>query len=578
MNLLPDKFFENKKRLYLLLIAVPVLIYLKSLFYGFSPMDEQWLILRDTKFIGKWESLWGVFNDSIQGIYYRPVLWMTFILDSKLGGVEPFFFHLTNIVFHALAVVVVFRLLNLIHPDTKISFLLALLFALHPLMLNAVAWVPGRNDSLLCIFVVLSLSGFINYLNNQKTIFLLQHLVFFILAFLTKESAVLLPVLYLIVYFTYSKYSPKLIVLILAWGLVSAIWFVVRNSLITYYPVGTGNLVESIQKTLMGFVTFAGKAFFPVKQSIAPTVHNSSIIAGIAMLVLVVVLFFKPGLQNKKIARMGLLMYVILLLVPVWFGSNAPLGIQDEHRGYTPMVGLLIFVAQINYDRTRVMFTNALLILSVVFGIKTFWRMDVYQNASNYTAEGVKDCPENFIFHFQKADELSADKRFAEAISYYNQAIALRPDRAQLYHNRANAYAQLGNKDKSVDDFSSALQLSDYKAEVYLSRMLNYRHFGEIEKCVQDLQAINARYPGFVAPKLAKSIAEEWIDYSIVSITKMMEQQPANAGLYVNRAKLYMDKRKGKEALADLKKATELEPANTEYKAYYKELEQSFPH
>jgi predicted Zn-dependent protease len=82
-----------------------------------------------------------------------------------------------------------------------------------------------------------------------------------------------------------------------------------------------------------------------------------------------------------------------------------------------------------------------------------------------------------------------------------------------------------------------------------------------------------------IVPKgLDQALIQQMKMSQITALNNMIATEPNNALLYVNRAKFFMDNRMGKEALADLKKACDLEPENKMYKSYFNELNSSFPH
>ena len=95
------------------------------------------------------------------GSFYRPLQTVSFMLDALIGGPSPFIYHLTNLVLCIVGSLCVFWLLLTLSYQRLSSLLLALLFALHPMFVPMVAWVPTRGDLLLTIFVIVSFVLFI---------------------------------------------------------------------------------------------------------------------------------------------------------------------------------------------------------------------------------------------------------------------------------------------------------------------------------------------------------------------------------------------------------------------------------
>jgi hypothetical protein len=95
------------------------------------------------------------------GTFYRPLQTISFMLDALVGGPKPFIYHLTNLLLHIVSSLCVFWLLLTLGYQRLVSLLLTLLFALHPMFVPMVAWVPTRGDLLLTIFVIISFILFI---------------------------------------------------------------------------------------------------------------------------------------------------------------------------------------------------------------------------------------------------------------------------------------------------------------------------------------------------------------------------------------------------------------------------------
>lgn len=573
-----SEFFIKQKWAYLLLILAPVVLYFKGLFYPFSPMDEQWLIVNDTDFLQRWDYLPYAFKDAIQGMYYRPLLMASLIIDYHIGGLNPFTYHVTNLLFHVLASLFLYRFLRLLNTGAKTSVLLALLFTVHPVLVHAIEWVPGRNDSMLCLFSLLACIHLIKFLLDKKVIRAFLHLLFFALALATKENASLLPVIFATLFFSYSRFNKTFVVLLFTWlaGLVTWLW--IRNSVIDYFPADRANFFSNLAEFVVAFITFIGKAVFPVSQSVSPTPANSSVIAGLAAIALLTFLYFKIGMRNKKIAFTGLLMFVILLIMPVWYGALSPLGEQYEHRMYTALAGLIIFAGQLNFNTQAKAFNYVLYVIIGVFAVKAFLRIDVYKTELTYLDEGIKDCPENYVFYVQKGNLLYARHDLYPALDAFNSAIHLQQQKAQLYNNRGNIYYALKKYKEAIDDYTAALKLSNTNPAILLARCKAYSKNNNPAAAMTDLQTLKACCKNMVTPQLENEINQKWMALQFTTINEQLLKDPRNAVLYVARAKLFFDLKKPRETLQDLKKACELEPDNQEYKTYYKQLSSSYPH
>ncbi|MEA3464222.1 MAG: hypothetical protein U9R14_04090, partial [Patescibacteria group bacterium] len=259
-------FFKHKKLIvFVILFTIGLAIYGNSFNNEFFWDDDDSIV--NNVYIKDWQYFDKYFTENlIAGSgqttnYWRPVLLISFAMDYHLWGLEPFGFHLTNTLFHALAAWLVFLLLyklarmkrdSRILPSASffiLPFLVSLFFLIHPLQTEAVTYVAGRADSLSGIFSLLAILFYIkarernkNILKEQSKIWLLSNkgknylfcLLFFILGLLTKEQVILLPALIFLVelIFISKKFNKKsavnVIKLVAPLFLISIIYFVMR--------------------------------------------------------------------------------------------------------------------------------------------------------------------------------------------------------------------------------------------------------------------------------------------------------------------------------------------------------------
>lgn len=573
-----EKLLLSPFKTYLSLFLVALLVFVPSLFYGFSPIDENWLITGNTAFLKEWENLVHAFRNDIQNSYYRPLLIISFIVDYHFSELAPFFYHLSNCLFHALAVMLLFRFLRLLAVEARTAFFLCLLFAVHPLTTHTVAWIPGRNDSLLCIFTLLAFVHLLRYLENQQLPQLFLHGIFLLAALFTKETALILPFLSLWIYVMFRKNKKGILALSVSWLITVLFWYLMRQQVLPSFPTGSRELGPAIANFCLAMLAFTGKSLFPVFQSVSPTVGNTLWWLQAIIVVGVGVILYKRGIHNKKIAVTGLLIFFGMLSLTTWFGAQTTEGVHYEHRAYTSLVGLFVFLSQLKFPSNSRVFQLALGFVLLLFLTKTIFRQQVYQSEQSYLDEGLRDSPENHYFHYQKGLLLYQEGEYAASIIHMDRAIALWPNQVNLYNNRGNAHFKLRHKEATIADYTKALELSNYKTSIHLSRCLAYKEFGEIEKAKTDLEAIRRRKPDAVPKQLEVEINRLWLPQRVETLTALIAQYPQKAELYVERAQIYFYLRKGPEALADLQTATKLEPGNKQYQAYYNKLKATYPH
>jgi hypothetical protein len=179
---------------------IGLLVYGQTLFFGFSYLDDNVLIVDHIKDLTNFANIGRFFQEDVfhlmgwSAAYYRPLLTLSFMANAIFAGLHPFLYHLTNVLIHIVVTCFIFQLLLKLGFRRVKVFCLSFLFLIHPVVVQAVAWLPGRNDSLLAFFAVPSFIFFLNYLEKHKRGDYAWHLVFFLCALLTKETAIALPV------------------------------------------------------------------------------------------------------------------------------------------------------------------------------------------------------------------------------------------------------------------------------------------------------------------------------------------------------------------------------------------------
>jgi Flp pilus assembly protein TadD len=571
-------FLENSKTSIYVLVAITLIVYFKSFFYDFSPMDEDWLIIRDQAYLSNWGNIKTAFHDAIQGLYYRPVQIVTYIIDYHLGHDNPFIYHFNNVVLHTLSVVMLYKLLLEFKIKKVNTFFLTAVFAIHPVALHAVAWIPGRHDLLLCLFTIASCYHLIKYIKNGRILNAVYQAVFFMLALFTKENSVFLFPVFVFIFFIFPPVNKKRAgVLVVIWLLQVITWYLMLTSVIkTTLTAGAGFFI-TLKSFTYAMLMFIGKSFIPVNQSVSPVYDMVSVIAGIVVILLIVVVWYKWGVVNKKIAILGVGIYFALLAVAVWFGSTLPTGEHLEHRVYTSMIGAILLLSQFKIDLNSKLTRTVFSFIIIALTLKTLVRLNVYRDAISYLTEAVKDCPKNYFYHARLGNFLYDAGRIPEAVDRYNTAISLYNRKPQVFNDRANAYVKMGKKDEAIADYTKAYELGK-NPQVLVFRCLTYKKFGDYENAFKDLTVLTQCCTKLIPKGLEQEILTGLMGSRLAELNKLIAAEPDNALLYVNRAKFYMDSRMGVEALADLKKACELEPKNETYAGYYKELSSSFPH
>ncbi|MCL2144116.1 MAG: tetratricopeptide repeat protein [Endomicrobia bacterium] len=240
---------------YIFLFFAVFLVYGKTIGHDITGLDDISLIHGNAVSYSSKTQLKNIFTNNVlfggHTVYYRPLLTLSFALEHKLAGTSPHFAHLTNILLHILSCFIVFFFFKRYLMSETAAFIAALFFAVHPANLYTVTWIPGRNDSLFLIFLLLSLIFFIEYLNKKKLIFIILHFIFFAFLLFTKESAIVMPVIFILYLLTHKEKDKKFFRFFIY---ISIVWVIQ----ISFFIIIQKNAVPN-----MSFIQYALKCFYP---------------------------------------------------------------------------------------------------------------------------------------------------------------------------------------------------------------------------------------------------------------------------------------------------------------------------
>src|SRR5438477_4518858 len=222
-----------------LFIALAVVaVYATAPSFNFIGFDDREILKQHYFIIGDLSKIKVAFTTDAflgtNGSFYRPLQTVSFMLDALVGGPNPFIYHLTNLVLCIVSSLCVYWLLLTLGYQRLLSLLLALLFALHPMFVPMVAWVPTRGDLLLTIFVIISFVLFIKSFRANRPGLVVWHGVVFSLALLSKETAVALPPLCLFYYyFEFRKTKAQRLnkSYFVVWLIAGGAWYYLHSAL-----------------------------------------------------------------------------------------------------------------------------------------------------------------------------------------------------------------------------------------------------------------------------------------------------------------------------------------------------------
>lgn len=460
----------SKKLSYLLIILIGLSLYAITVFFDFSYFDDQDLILNNYSTISNLKNIDQIFLDDVfmsdSNFYFRPILNLSFMLDAQISLVHPWFYHLSNVFIHIIAVLLLFSLLLILGTKHLYAWFLSLFFLVHPVLVSAVAWIPGRNDSLLAVFILASFLFFIKFINQEKWLYYGLFLLFFFFALFTKEAGIFLP---FIIFFYYLFISPKKldkernILLIFGSSLVIFLWALFRGFVID----GSIGSLSEIFLTILNFspalIVSFGKFLLPFNLGVMPLLHEANLIFGILSIILFALL-----LVFKKVKKEWFLFGIIWFLffsLPGLLNPDPKISYQIlllEHRLYLPFIGLVLLLAGVKFKKNNKMYllTGFAFIIVTLFIILTALRLPYYKNRLSFWQYATNTSPSSPLAHRNLGVMLYFAGNIKEAEASYLKSLDLNPSEPMAHNNLGVIYMERGDLDKAKEEFLLELEIN----------------------------------------------------------------------------------------------------------------------
>ena len=482
-------FFNNRFNVAAFLIFAVVIfsLYGKSLFFDWTYYDDDVLILDKQDYLA-FSNIKNIFKDTVFGQetdkFCRPLLNLTFLAEKYLYGINPEGYHITNILIHLFTVFSIFIFLTLKYDREK-TFMLCLLFACHPAIVQAVSWIPGRNDSMLTLFVVLSFYFLVKYFDDGKKTFYVLHLCFFALSLLTKETAAVTPLFYF-VFFSYKKQNlKKTFHFVIFWFFITAVYLMYRNFVLSYQPISLNfhMLIKNFVFSLSSLTKYFANIFFPVKLSVFPSRLQTDFFLCIASICMFVLLFLKfKGKYDFKTVLFGFGWFFVFLFPTFLMPENH----FYDHRIYLSLIGILIVLLEIinKYDKiNKIIFVS--LPFFLFFCVTAYFYENKFENREVFWVNAFISSPDSDITNAMVAGLFMERKMYGQAEERYLKAIELNKNFSKHYVNLAVLYTKTGDLDKAEKMFLNALFSDKNNPNIYYNLALLYKYKGDTDKALQ---------------------------------------------------------------------------------------------
>ena len=524
----------------LIIFLLSFAVYINTVRNGFV-YDDNDLILKNPQV--KEASLKEIFSAPFWGErkygLWRPITILSFRLNYLMKGFSASLFHLSNIILHSLAALMLYFLfLRLTGGAYRLSFLSALLYAVHPVHTEAVAWIVGRSEILSALFLFIAFIFLIQFHQvenkNSRIISLFLSGIFFLLSLLSKETGITLPLLYSLYLVIFQRKKLKYLK---TWGgliyllLLLVIYIHLRINVLggIIGPAGKAEYFYQYPRltplfTLpLLFLKYLKLSFFPfflsVDYTFAPITYPSGLFFFLAFLFLLYLFFIFFTCKHFPLISFSLAFFLLSLLP---YLHIVPIGwLLGERFLYLPTAGICLLLG-IGLERIpfrpRYVFIS-LLLLS--FSIRTYTRNIVWKDEFTLWETTTRDNPNSVrayynlgVFYQEKQNFSLAKKLYAQAkdrvarnqgkylADIYNnwglilgkerklkeaekllkQAIKFNPYLALAYLNLGNVLISQGKIPEAIKSYKKSAVINPSEPLIYKNLAWAYLKKGDLKK------------------------------------------------------------------------------------------------
>jgi len=580
---------ENTLVYLLISVFVTGLVYLISLDNGWIKNWDDGGYVIEHKLIHQlsWENFKEIFSIFYKGNYH-PLTTLFYALEYSIVGEKAFLYHLNNLLFHLFNVALVFIFTNLLIKKKEVAFITALLFGIHPMHVESVAWISERKDVLYSFFFLLSMIYYFYFITKKekKTFHYLISIVAFLFSSLSKSAAVTLPVVLLLMdYYLKRKWEWKILIEKIPFLFIAFVFGILAilsqdsagaiqnlTPLYTWYErpmLACYALLIYLYKLI---VPINLSAMYPYPERVGGYLKTIVYIAPFIIMILAYLVYISRKYGREIIFGTFFFLVTISLVLQILPVGGA---IISERYTYIPYIGLFIIIGkgftysqQIKLKGTSFLnsfFLFLLIVGSIIFSVLTFNRIQLWKDGEILFTDVIKKYP-NLPFAYNNRGYLYYNfiKDYNKVLKDYNTCLKIDSTFHRAWSNRGVLYYNTGKPDSAVLDFTKALKFSPNNTDALIGRANSYSTIKKFDLALPDynlyikLDQKNAKAYLWRATALFNL---KKYDEALNDVNKCIQMTPTDDNAFLWRGLIYNNQKKYELALADFNQSIKINPA-----------------
>lgn len=576
-----------------LIVLITFLTYLPTWRNGFVWDDFQDVVdnqllrtnggLRDL-----WTAHWG--NPPLQ---YYPLTFTTFWVDYHLWGLQPLGYHVINVLLHTVNAILVGVLLTRLSVPG--AWLAALIFAVHPVQVESVAWITERKNVLSGLFFLLATLAYLRFLQHAAHRWRFYGLTIglYMCALLSKTATVPLPtVLLVVLWWKREKINRQDLAALAPFFLLGAAMGILTMHfeaafLNTQSPEWHLSLIQRFLLAGRAVWFYAGKMIWPHPVMIIYPLWQINASAWwqylypLGALGAILTLWFYRARLGK--APLAAVLFFTLMLAPI-LGFVSMDFMHDsfvmDHWQYLASIGLIALVVAggTRLVRERLERTIAAATVVAVLCIWSWHHCEAFRSQETLYGEEVALNPRCWSAYYNLGNVHLRANRLTDAVAQYEQAIQLKPDHEPALNNLAFALLQLGRANEAVDRLEQVVRISPKSADAHYNLATTLVRVGRIQDAIGECEQVVRLKPDFAEAHYtlgALSARTGQTQQAVNEFLETLRLRPDHANAHYAVGVVLANEGQRDEALSHLERAMTLEPGSEKFRQALETLQQA---
>lgn len=524
-----------------------------------------------------WVNTKAIFTTGVIGNYNPLSIW-TFAIEKLWFGLDsPLNWHLDNVLLHLICVFLVYRLVLLLGVGWRGAFLTALLFGIHPMRVESVAWVTERKDVLFGVFYLAALVQYVRFKHDQKSKRWIWIFLFFILSLFSKIQAVSLPLSMLAIdyyldkswtlshFINTLKRKIPLFILSLLFGVLGVYMLSNNGSLSTTDNDVNFNFVQRMFLGAYSFIIYIVKSILPYKLSPLypyPSSFPWYFYPSILIVPVIIYLLYRAYIKEQKAIFFGLTFFIVNIIFLLQI-LGAGQGFLADRFTYMAYLGIFFIIGYF-FDQwvTKAIFQLGILwgtvgVSLLILGSMTFQQNKVWENSGTLWTHVLKYYTTTTLPYGNRANYYREKKMYDKALVDYQASLDLKEHQPQLYNSRARLYFEVAKgRDTlllALNDYNKAIEYLPTDGEFRVNRGATYARLGDIQKAIVDLTEGLRLKPDHAVGYLNRSIMYHnigKIDLALQDIESYLKYIPTNGDLWYEKGRALRSLKRPEEAIS----------------------------